>query len=187
MGLPEDYVSEFMDIRTMLYEDNGFPCQYEGQFREALRLFTFMTLGIRHTCCKKDGYHNDGDADEIREEDSELVAILETLMEQWHDVSFESADDFWLFLQGDWVIRLDEVFEDLRQIDQSEANRVRLQSLGVQLHAPIVEPNVPKPPVHRRRSVWYEESFWLDLLDTVAEGGDTSYFDRVLEGAQFLG
>lgn len=81
----------------MLYGNDGFVCQYEVQFCEALRLFTFMALGIRHTCCKKHGYHNEGNVDEIHEEDSELVDILENLMEQWQDVSFESANDFWCF------------------------------------------------------------------------------------------
>ncbi|KAK1774842.1 hypothetical protein QBC45DRAFT_423774 [Copromyces sp. CBS 386.78] len=180
---PKDYAFELRHISTMLWQDHGFPCHYEGQFREALRLFTSMALGIRHTCCKKHGYHNDGDAEEIREEDSELVDILEDLMEQWHDLSFKSAQDFWCFLDSDWVIRLDTVFNDLRQIDQSEEHRSRLQSLGVQLKAPAVKAKGRKPRTRKRSLIWCEESFWLDLLDTIVEGGDTRYFDRVLEDA----
>ncbi|KAK3492158.1 uncharacterized protein B0T23DRAFT_315761 [Neurospora hispaniola] len=181
---PEDYAYEFRNVRTILYENDGFVCQYDGQFHEALRLFTFITLGIRHTCCEKDGYHNDDDAKEIREEDSERVGILETLMEQWEDVRFKSADEFWRFLKGGWVIRLNEVFEDMRRMDQSEEHKVQRQSLGVQLHVPIVKAKATKPRVRTKGFVWCEESFWLDLLDTVAKGGDTRYFDRVLEDAR---
>ncbi|EGO54785.1 hypothetical protein NEUTE1DRAFT_88395 [Neurospora tetrasperma FGSC 2508] len=184
------YAYEFKRIWTMLYEKDGFVCQYEGQFHEALRLFTFISLGIRHTCCKKDGHHDDGDTEEIREEDSELVNMLETLMEEWGNVRFESAKNFGRFLQDNWVIRLNEVFKDLRQIDQSEEHRARLQSLGVQLHAPkppIVKVDITELPVRikvrRERLVWCKESFGLDLLDTVVEGGDTSYYDRVLKDA----
>ncbi|KAK3503331.1 hypothetical protein B0T13DRAFT_457000 [Neurospora crassa] len=181
---PEDYAYEFKNVRTILYENDGFVCQYDGQFHEALRLFTFITLGIRHTCCKKDGYHNDDDAKEIREEDSERVGILETLMEQWEDVRFKSADEFWRFLKGGWVIRLNEVFEGMRRMDQSEEHKVQRQSLGVQLHVPMAKAKATKPRVRTKGFVWCEERFWLDLLDTVAKGGDTRYFDRVLEDAR---
>lgn len=181
---PEDYAYEFRKVRTILYENDGFVCQYDGRFHEALRLFTFLTLGIRHTCCKKDDRHNDDDAKEIREEDSELVGILETLMEQWDDVRFESTKDFWRFLQGDWVIRLNEVFEGMRQMVQSEEHKVQLQSLGVQLHGPIAEAEATEPRVRTKGFLWLEESFWLDLLDTVAKGGNTRHFDGKLEDAR---
>lgn len=180
---PKDYAQEFKHLRTTLYEDNRFVCQYDGQFHEALRFFTFTALGIRHTCCKKFGYWNEGDAEEIRDEDSELVENLESLMEQWHNVSFASANDFWYFLQNDWVICLDEVFDNMRQMDLSEENRAGLRRLGVRLHAPTPEADVVKPPIRLRSFAWCEESFWLELLDMVAEGGDTSYFDRILKDA----
>ncbi|ESA42301.1 hypothetical protein NCU10883 [Neurospora crassa OR74A] len=182
----EDYALEFWNVRTILYENDGFVCQYDEQFQEALRLFTCTALGIRHTCCKMACRHSDDDAKEIREEDSELVGILETLMEQWEDVRFKSTDEFWRFLEGGWVIRLNEVFEGMRQMDQSEEHKVQLESLGVQLHVPIAEAKSTKPRVRTKGFIWLEESFWLDLLDTVAKGGDTRYFDRVLEDATLL-
>ena len=181
---PKDYAEEFSYLRIIFCQNDGFVSQYEGGSHEALRLFTSTALGIRHTCCKWDGYHNGDDAEEIREEDSELTDILECLMEEWQGVSFQSTNEFWLFLQDKWVVRLDEVFEELRKMDESEENRARLQSLGVQLHESVVESTVPEPPVRRRDFIWREESFWLGLFDAVAEGHDTSYFDRVLDDAE---
>lgn len=111
------------------------------------------------------------------------METIEVLMEQWQHVRFESADNFWSFLHDDWVTRLDRLFESMRQMDQSEEHQAQLQSLGVKLHAPIIKAKVAEPPVRARESIWREESFWLDLLDTVAERGDTKYFDRVIQDA----
>lgn len=111
------------------------------------------------------------------------METIEVLMEQWQHVRFESADNFWSFLHDDWVTRLDRLFESMCQMDQSEEHQAQLQSLGVKLHAPIIKAKVAEPPVRARESIWREESFWLDLLDTVAERGDTKYFDRVIQDA----
>jgi hypothetical protein len=78
----------------------------------SLRFLTFEALGIRHTCCSRhcrlrtssfgDAYDEE-DLQELREEDSSLVEILEELMEEF-ETKYNPADENLLQFVGRYVV-----------------------------------------------------------------------------------
>ncbi|KAK0615114.1 hypothetical protein B0T17DRAFT_657363 [Bombardia bombarda] len=158
-----------------------------GQYLEALRYLTSETLGIRHTCCcsiiemkydPRDGYlkmtakkpYDEEEAEEIREEDSELIESLSKLMEDFSQISFSSEESFWLFLDNDWKSRMLQVMDDLRQKEAQEGRKAVLQNMGVSLVLGCEESEDSDTDREYNKS---DMQYWIKKIDEIVPLGDS--------------
>ncbi|KAL8854503.1 MAG: hypothetical protein Q9221_000774 [Calogaya cf. arnoldii] len=100
-------------------------------FREILRLRTFETLGLRHTCCHYDfGEFSSIESEEaavIRDEDHEGIQLLETLLLEFEEK--RGDETIKSFIDGYWRTRMDEVLAAREEL----VDRARTREIGVVL------------------------------------------------------
>lgn len=116
----------------------------KGQMKSAIRYATFEMLGIRHTCCHSDvgralkEQKEEDEIEELRQEDSFLVAILDDLVKklEWElqgqllrrEVFDSKSASFW---NKHWLPRVQVVLESLNNAEIRESERVAAEDVGV--------------------------------------------------------
>ncbi|KAK0100389.1 hypothetical protein ONS95_008344 [Cadophora gregata] len=146
---------------------------------------TFLTLGIRHTCCEgfcllrspsyEIGFgrtYDDEDFQEFRTEDEHLTQILEDLM-----VEFQASFDAWgcalpEFLIHSWKPRMYEVLSELDGSFVSEEQRTELQNIGIVLTEEserIPEVVLPEIEVADDYKMENDLEYWLRHMDKIME------------------
>ncbi|KAF7536096.1 hypothetical protein G7054_g4822 [Neopestalotiopsis clavispora] len=112
---------------------------YRHVYLATFRMLTFEALGIRHTCgCRSwsisstsDDSLSGEDVEDIWEEDAHLIDRLNELQPEF-DTSFdESGMGLKAFLVELWVPHMELVFQELNQVELSEAEVRDAESLGV--------------------------------------------------------
>ena len=97
-----------------------------------IRFQTFQELGLRHTCCRYDTElryfteHEPDEVNEIRNEDSEGIELLEALMIEFSEK--RKDQDVMTFLKGYWTTRLDDISGARGRVDKD-----KLKEIGVDL------------------------------------------------------
>ncbi|ETI24199.1 hypothetical protein G647_03568 [Cladophialophora carrionii CBS 160.54] len=128
---------------------------WEGFTTDVIRFMTFQRLLLTHTCCTwTEGYifgdfviFNDEDRDNIREEESEDLTQLESLMEEFEEAFNELKLPLPEFLEQYWEPTMAEVMQP-GEVDEDSA--AKIAELGVVLQ-PIQTPNRgPTLPTIRR-------------------------------------
>ncbi|ETR99802.1 hypothetical protein M419DRAFT_25941 [Trichoderma reesei RUT C-30] len=105
----------------------------------AIRLTTFQSLGIKHTCLTRRPRERELEAEEIAEiqdEDAELLEILESLVEEFEEHAFEAidaatdrVDRMIAFWNGYWADRMHQVLSELSRAD--DESKLAAEHLGV--------------------------------------------------------
>ncbi|KAK3682820.1 hypothetical protein B0T22DRAFT_472051 [Podospora appendiculata] len=109
---------------------------------------------------------DENEVKEIWSEDSALIQVLETLMEEFQQVKFSSEDEFWDFLDNTWPPRVDEIIADMARLEESEGRKESLRSIGVELvceeegshtekRAPLLEKTVK------------DANYWIRRMDEI--------------------
>jgi hypothetical protein len=139
----------------------------------SLRFLTFEALGIRHTCCSRycklrtssfgDAYDEE-DLQELREEDSSLVEILEELMEEF-ETRYNPADENLLqFVGRYWTHRLEEVLEEMDACKLSDEQKRKLEEIGVNLYEDMEEmPRVEEIQMEEEK----DPNYWIRIMDQI--------------------
>ncbi|KIW81618.1 hypothetical protein Z517_04644 [Fonsecaea pedrosoi CBS 271.37] len=160
--------------------DLYFPYDFPRLFLKVLRLYTFQSLGLTHTCCRNGCLryagrcHDpsqkpcpfsipvDDEIQEIQDEERHLISLLETLM-----VEFTEQ---WLWPTSDW--KVDEFMSKvwrprLRQIRQERVqmfvgDQAQMRYMGVELHSDG-EDSLTKDRDEDDRYAQYEPNTWEDF------------------------
>lgn len=100
----------------------------------AIRVLTFGSLGLKHTCCHAQlGYlpMSWEEVEEIYEEQLEGVVLLENLMRGFEQKLDELGVEFTEFLTSYWEPRMDEVHAELEAVKLTDKERRAAESIGV--------------------------------------------------------
>lgn len=136
------------EICSVILED--FP-RHGEEAMEVVRLLTFQTLGMAHTCCYRDLQLGDGgptmvrnlpdeeEIEELQKEDQDSKKILECLMEKFRDQYLqlcqrESGCSITEFIEGHWAKRMNVfIFNQDRpdRTGQDEAELLEAEEIGV--------------------------------------------------------
>ncbi|ERF73404.1 hypothetical protein EPUS_08547 [Endocarpon pusillum Z07020] len=117
--------------QTSLIDDA--PCWLPG---EAIRVFTFDALSIRHTCCRYDGLwiclREEEEREELREEDRFRLQLLEELVAEFEEKYTELEVGLVEFFEGYWLTRMTAVlYEGATLTDRDEEEVRRIEAIGV--------------------------------------------------------
>ncbi|KAF2232239.1 hypothetical protein EV356DRAFT_470285 [Viridothelium virens] len=94
---------------------------------DLIRLETFDALGLTHICCDNYGYRiNDSEAEEIRDEEQDLIDQLEDLMLEFESEFLTSGSSIVTFLEDCWNRRMSEVLSE-----QDPVEYAKLREIGV--------------------------------------------------------
>ena len=118
---------------------------WEWLTKEVIRFQTFEALELRHTCCRghceeiylrnaQGGWYSGNgpegldpeDVDEIQDEDREGIRLLESLLQEFEKNI--GTQDLVSFLEGYWLIRVDQVFKER---ERARLDEEKLQDIGV--------------------------------------------------------
>ncbi|KAF5624603.1 uncharacterized protein FTJAE_10196 [Fusarium tjaetaba] len=133
--------------------------------RAILRYSTFCALGLRHTCCNlanggSCAEMNSDDIDEIHDEDSDMLQLLEELVSDFGD-GYGSLSTLSTFLQEVWLPKMEEVYRDINHRKLTEAELKQAEDYGVKLES--VE---DKPVLWNDLPIGLEG--WMRRLDDIA-------------------
>ena len=115
-----EYLIKFLDCEFAQSKDE-YECWLAD---EIIRFNTFDFLQLRHTCCKYITHWGNKsafidldpeDVDEIRDEESESIELLEELMKEFQQERGEQ--DVLKFLEGYWATRMREVHRARGKVD----------------------------------------------------------------------
>ncbi|EXJ60943.1 hypothetical protein A1O7_05096 [Cladophialophora yegresii CBS 114405] len=145
--IPEDYTVARGHFLKYLIEwlDRAKTDTREGFTTDVVRIMTFQRLLLTHTCCtwtkryRSDDFviFNAEDRDDIRAEESEDLAMLESLMEEFEEAFRELKLPLPEFLKQYWEPTMAEVMQP-GVLDRDSA--AKIAELGVVLQ-PIPTPN----------------------------------------------
>ena len=107
--------------------------EWEHVYISALRLFTFEALGLRHTCCSMPcpPEHSAEEVQEIQNEESSTLELLESLVEEYTSKYKESGEEFTVFLSGYWAQRMGSVLADLEAIKLTQDELWAAEDVGI--------------------------------------------------------
>jgi hypothetical protein len=139
-----------------------------------LRFLTFEALGIRHTCCycycelrinsSLGDYYDEEDLQELREEDSSLVEILEELVQEFETDYKPSEGKFLPFLGRYWKYRMGEVLEEMDTCKLSDEQKRKLEGIGVNLYEEMEEiPWVEEVQMKEEKDL----NYWIRRMDQI--------------------
>lgn len=114
------------------------------QMRSAVRYATFEMLGIRHTCyhANSQRFHPDRkneELDELRQEDSFLVSLLDELVIEFEVQLEEMVQKRYVnkrvsFWHDCWLPRIHEVLESIHSVDIEEPDKAAAEEIGIVWH-----------------------------------------------------
>ncbi|KAL9085810.1 MAG: hypothetical protein Q9165_007442 [Trypethelium subeluteriae] len=109
-------------------QDSGFLVPM-NVWTDLIRLETFNALDLTHVCCDECGRRiGDSEAEDIRDEERDLINHLETLMSEF-ETEFSNSDlSIVTFLKGYWKRRIMQVLSE-----QDEDEYAKLREIGVVL------------------------------------------------------
>ncbi|KAH7246638.1 hypothetical protein BKA59DRAFT_395954 [Fusarium tricinctum] len=101
-------------LQTLISEED-LPCSWI--YEAVLRFLTFSALGLRHTCCvlgnfNCDGYLDPEEINEIHEEDSAMLQLLERLMTEFQ-ADCGRIVALGPLLRDRWLPKMTEVLEEI--------------------------------------------------------------------------
>ncbi|KAF5585981.1 hypothetical protein FPANT_7352 [Fusarium pseudoanthophilum] len=131
----EPRLTKLSDSLQALLPDIGGA--YSWVYPAVLRYLTFSALGLRHTCY---GLENIGsisileseEIDEIHDEDSAMLQLLEDLIEDFENRSGSmSSSDWGSFLQDVWAPKIRDTLEEFSRRKLTEEDLRRAEDCGV--------------------------------------------------------
>lgn len=153
-------------LSRILQETSVDFSQWEHSCISALRIFTFETLGLRHTCCQlyyRARYSPD-EVSDIQDEDREGLDLLEDLMGVFTEEYRRRGLSLEEFLTSCWATRMAEVQAETEAARLTEEERRDAERLGVKWDTSDDEEEVGEVEVEDRSSLEY----WVKRLDEVA-------------------
>lgn len=129
-----------------------------------LRYLTFSTLGLRHTCCVLDnsdceGYLDPEEINEIHEEDSATLQLLERLVAEFQP-DYGRIVALGPLLRDRWLPKIREVLEEIQSQRLTEEELRKAEDYGV-----IWE---QEQPLISRDKLPYDLEGWMKKLDDIA-------------------
>jgi hypothetical protein len=148
---PEDISRKFLDFIGRVEPEFS-----KAEFFEAIRVFTFHSLGVQHTCCAPRVFNKNRnlfedeepnppreEVDEINEEQADLLQVLEKLVGDLSEVFLQdkggehfglaNPDEFW---NHEWAPRVTEAVRKLDEYEMTDDEKQDAEKVGVVWHGP---------------------------------------------------